>query len=394
MQGGWMGGSPPYGYKIESSRLVAEEKEKEWVKFIFEKYRDGNSIDEIRTGLLHNGVLTRRGNVVWSHGSIDKLLTNTHYAGYYNFTDKKDGKPIRTACPSILSPSLIKEVSEVKEQRGYKRSGSKRVKTSTQKYIYLLKDLLVCGHCGSRYGGNHKQSQTSYYSCNQKTNKFRTTYTDRYVECGSNRNIRIDKADDLVWNTVADVLGSSYTFKNQIHIATYNGSYDEPKEDIKSINNKIKKLDSDINLMTSTIVNFEANKLVVKDDQRIEDIILNLEGRLIGLKAEKEKLTNKLLLEDKNDRFNEWMLAYTKLRINLDHLKDSIMDLEGRKKFLDNVIDKITVTNIGVREHELLIEFRLPYVGDEFIYDTETNKKVIKNGQKIKKIRCNLLKKS
>ena len=82
-QGGWMGGPPPYGYSLDNSKLVPNEEEQKWVKHIFESYKNGDSIDEIRTQLLKNGVVTRRGNPVWSHGSIDKLLTNTHYEGYY-----------------------------------------------------------------------------------------------------------------------------------------------------------------------------------------------------------------------------------------------------------------------------------------------------------------------
>ena len=127
-QGGWMGGLPPYGYKLEERRIVPDENEKEWVKFIFEKYRDGCSIDEIRTELLRNGVATRRGNAVWSHGSLDKLLTNTHYGGYYNFTDKKSEETIRSFCSPILLPSLIQAVHELKELRAYGRLGSKRIK--------------------------------------------------------------------------------------------------------------------------------------------------------------------------------------------------------------------------------------------------------------------------
>ena len=67
-QGGWMGGPPPYGYSLDNSKLIPNEEEQNWVKHIFESYKNGDSIDEIRTQLLKNGVVTRRGNPVWSHG--------------------------------------------------------------------------------------------------------------------------------------------------------------------------------------------------------------------------------------------------------------------------------------------------------------------------------------
>ena len=395
-QGGWMGGSAPFGYKIEESRLVPEENEKEWVRFIFEKYRDGSSIDEIRTELLQHGVVTRRGNGVWSHGSIDKLLTNTHYGGHYNFTDKKSAETVRNFCPSILSPSLIKEVSELKESRGYKRSGSKRIKTSTQKYIYLLKDLLVCGHCGSRYGGNYKHKQTSYYSCNQKTNKFKTTYTDRYVKCGSNRNIRIDKTDELVWNTVVDVISRSPTFKKQMEMdaSQYAKDHSYSETDIKNINKKLKKIDADIVNVTNSIVNSEVTKLLGKGDQsRVEKIIIGLEKVLLNFEVEKENLTNKLLQENKKDRLSLWIKEYGKNFKVLKNLKQSDLTIEEKKTILEGVLDKIIVTNTETKEHELHIEFRIPYVGDYYFIDEEKNTMSIKGGRKIKKVRSDLLKK-
>lgn len=396
-QGGWMGGPPPFGYKIENSRLVVEEKEKEWVRFIFEKYRDGSSVDEIRTELLQNVVVTRRGNAVWSHGSIEKLLSNTHYGGYYNFTDKKNGETVRTSCPAILSSTLIKEVIEVKERRGYKRSGSKRVKTSTQKYIYLLKDLLVCGHCGSRYGGNYKLTQTSYYSCNQKTNKFKTTYTDRYVECGSNRNLRIDKTDELVWNTVVDVITRSATFKAQLNNNASQYAEDESfsEADFKNINNKLKKIDFEITKVTTAIINTEATKLISEVGQSdLVKVIRSLEKQLLKYRSEKEELENKLLQKNKKDKLALWIKESGKNFKWLKNLKQSDLTLEEKKNIIEGVVDKIIVTNTDIKGHELKIEFRLPYVGDYYFVDEENNKMYPKGGRKIKKVKCDLLKKA
>lgn len=235
-QGGWMGGPPPYGYSLDNSKLVPNEEEKKWVKHIFESYKNGDSIDEIRTQLLKNGVVTRRGNPVWSHGSIDKLLTNTHYEGYYTYTDKKSGDTLRIVCPRLLDPSLIKSVRDLREKRSYGKTGNRRTKTSNQKYTYLLTGLLVCGHCGSLYGGNYKKTQTSYYSCLQKTHKFKTKYTDKHVVCGSNRNIRIDKTDEVVWDTVVDIISKSHTFKETVKTELLGkNSYKKSSSEIKKI---------------------------------------------------------------------------------------------------------------------------------------------------------------
>lgn len=94
-QGFWLGGPPPYGYKVVDKKLVVNEEESKWVEFIFEQYRDGQPIREIRMSLMENGVHTRRNNPTWSFGSITQLFHNTHFSGYYEMTDKLSGQTIR-----------------------------------------------------------------------------------------------------------------------------------------------------------------------------------------------------------------------------------------------------------------------------------------------------------
>lgn len=395
-QGGWMGGPPPYGYSLDNSKLVPNEEEQRWVKHIFESYRNGNSIDEIRTQLLKNGVVTRRGNPVWSHGSIDKLLTNTHYEGYYTYTDKKSGDTLRIVCPRLLDPSLIKSVRDLREKRSYGKTGNRRTKTSNQKYTYLLTGLLVCGHCGSLYGGNYKKTQTSYYSCLQKTHKFKTKYTDKHVVCGSNRNIRIDKTDEVVWDTVVDIISKSHTFKETVKTELLGkNSYKKSSSELKKLQNKQKKLKKEVDDVTDSIVNSESLVLIGKRDKvEVERIVKNLEKHRLSLETQIEEISQSLLEDQQQRRWVDWVKEFGN---RIDKLKDPDFTIEDRKKFLEGVVNKILVTNNDVREHELKIEFRLPYVGDTFEYLDPSNKSkgyTIKKGRKTKKVVTDLLKKT
>ena len=94
-QGFWMGGPSPFGFNVKDKKLVPNEDESKWVKFIFESYKVGKTIRYIKNELLRNGVLTRRGNSVWTLGSIEKLLTNSHYGGFYFVKDHKTDEVIR-----------------------------------------------------------------------------------------------------------------------------------------------------------------------------------------------------------------------------------------------------------------------------------------------------------
>lgn len=395
-QGGWMGGPPPYGYSLDNSKLVPNEEEQKWVKHIFESYKNGESIDEIRTQLLKSGVVTRRGNPVWSHGSIDKLLTNTHFEGYYTYTDKKSGDTLRIVCPRLLDPSLIKSVRDLREKRSYGKTGNRRTKTSNQKYTYLLTGLLVCGHCGSLYGGNYKKTQTSYYSCLQKTHKFKTKYTDKHVVCGSNRNIRIDKTDEVVWDTVVDIISKSHTFKETVKTELLGkNSYKKSSSELKKLQNKQKKLKKEVDDVTDSIVNSESLVLIGKRDKvEVERIVKNLEKHRLSLETQIEEISQSLLEDQQQRRWVDWVKEFGN---RIDKLKDPDFTIEDRKKFLEGVVNKILVTNNDVREHELKIEFRLPYVGDTFEYHDPSNKSkgyTIKKGRKTKKVVTDLLKKT
>jgi site-specific DNA recombinase len=395
-QGGWMGGPPPYGYLLKESRLVANEYEKTWVKLIYECYRDGNSLDEIRTKLLKNGVVTRRGNPVWSHGSIDKLLTNTHYGGYYTYTDKKSDETIRIVVPRLLESTLIKEVRDQRDKRSYGKLTGRRTKTSNQKYTYLLTGLLVCGHCKSLYGGNHKVTQTSYYSCLQKTNKFKTKFTDRHVVCGSNRNIRIDKTDELVWDVVVGVISKSSIFKESVKSELLGkNSLHKSTGDVRKLANRQKKLKKDVDDITETIVTFESSVLIGnRNKDEVMSIVKNLENHRLELESEIEDISTSLIEDQNQRRWVDWVAEFGDRIVKLNN---SSFSVEERKQLMSVLVDRIVVTNSDTIEHELKIEFRLPYVGDGVIYNDPSNKLkgyTIKKGRKTKKVFSNLLKKS
>ena len=126
--GFWKGGPPPYGYRLDSGHLVIDEFESKWVIKIHEMYRDGHSVDEIKDTLMKNGVMTRRDNPVWSLGSINSLLSNTHFDGYWYYTDKKSDQTVRVSCPSICPPELIQGVKNSWEKRRYKKGDNQRTK--------------------------------------------------------------------------------------------------------------------------------------------------------------------------------------------------------------------------------------------------------------------------
>ncbi len=398
-KGGWKGGPPPYGYDLVDKKLVPNIKEKKWVNFIFDNYNNGKSFDDIRTLLLKNGVVTRRGNAVWSHGSIRSLLTNTHYSGFYNYTDKKSGETIRVSTPEIVPAQTIIEANKQREKRGYGTNSGFRTKTSNEKYDYLLRDFLVCGHCGSRFSGNHKKTQTSYYYCSAKQKNYKNKNTEKYIVCDSKRNIRLDATDELIWNTVIDVVSKSHIFKESLKKKMLSGqkTSKEAKVDSNKLKLKVKKIDKEILDVTESIVNFETARLLGKRDKaEAQKIIQNLESHRLNLKS-KKGTANAALAETSKDK--KWIDWIGKFGNQVDEMKSQDFKKADRKRFLQGVVEKIVVKNLDSQKHEIKINFRLPYVNDELIWNDDRvghrlkNGYTLKNGKKSKVLRVNLLKK-
>lgn len=372
-QGGWMGGAPPYGYRVDDGKLVPDEQESKWVRYIYEWYLQGDSIDLIRTRLLQNGVFTRRGNAVWSHGAIHKILTNTHFAGFYNFTDKKTGETMRVDCPTLISPLLVSRVREMREKRSYKRTGSLRSGSSNNKYVYLLSGLLRCGHCGGHLGGNRRKTQTSYYSCNQKTNKFKTKHTDRHVVCDAKRNLRIDETDRVVWDAVVDVLSESHIFKEKVKTEMLqNPTYGESAQQLKKLRTRRASLKKEIKEVTNVIVEYESSALIgSRNPDEIREILKKVENHRLKLETELQHITQSIEDDSQQRAWVDWVKEFGN---RIDQLNDPSFSIIDRKKVLQQVVDQITVYEKNRREHEIRIEFRLPYVGDSIDYPKRSKK--------------------
>lgn len=393
--GGWMGGPAPYGYRVEDGKLVPDEEESKWVRAIYEWYLQGGSIDEIRTRLLESGVTTRRGNAVWSHGAINNVLTNTHFAGFYNYTDKKTDETIRVDCPTVIDPLLVSRVKEKRRRRSYRQKRPGERGSNNVKHTYLLSGLLRCGHCGGTLGGNWRKTQTSYYACNQKTNKFKTKHTDRHVVCSAKRNLRIDKTDEVVWDAVVGVLSGSHLFKESIKTKSLQtAGIGQSAKQTKQLKKRQSKLKGEIKKVTSAIVGHEASALIGSRDQdEVREILKTVEAHRLKLEAEYQQVTQSIEDDSEQRAWVDWVKEFGNL---IDKLTSTSLDVADRKRFLQGVVEQITVKEKNLREHELEIEFRLPYVGDDFEWIDPTQKSKgyrVYEGQSSMKLAENLLKK-
>lgn len=378
-QGFWMGGPPPFGYKIESKKLVENPDESKWVKLIFERYSAKVSTRSIKQELLKNGVMTRRNNTVWSLGSIEKLLTNTHYGGFYRVTDNKTQDVMRVDCPAIISNSLIKKVSVERESR----TRQTRVSESNQTHFYLLRDFLRCGQCGSRYSGRFYPSQyRSVYYCPRIERNYVNESTGKSVKCSNRRYLKIEATDSLVWDTVVEILSKSHLFKEELRKQVLGGSdtHMNQQQELIKLKRKTKKLELEIADTTNSIVNLETDQILKRRNiSELSRIIKNVEKARIDLESERDDLYEKIHSIENQTKWVDWVSKFGD-RIN----RMTEFSPEEKHSFLMGVVERITVQTLDTQTHKLDFRFKIPYVNDKLIWKNKSDKSkgyTLRNGE-------------
>lgn len=364
--GGWKGGPPPFGYQLEKGRLVEEPKESKWVKFIFEEYSDGRSIKDIQTELLRNGVQSRRGNVIFSLGSIRNILNNTHYGGYYTYTDTFVDETVRCEVPSLLPPSLIQKVNERLERSTY-TSNHRKVTT-------LLNGYLYCKHCGYSLGQRINKTQyRSHYFCRTSEKKFKDPNLRNCTPpIGRVRSLLIEDTDSLVWETILKVINESHLFREQIKTEVMDTSTtkQKTKDEITKIKKRMKSNDDSIKklneVMNEKIVEFTLNETVDG-----KSLIQTFEQKKRELEIENQSLMEEINDKQTNTQWVDWVMEF---RERINSLQTDQLTVEEKRKFIEPIVDRIYVSTIDQQTHQLEILFKSPIVDDGFEWKDPKNR--------------------
>jgi hypothetical protein len=362
-QGGWLGGPPPFGYSIVDRKLVENKDESKWVNYILQAYSENKTPREIRQHLLENGVKTRRGNQIWSIGSIEKLLTNTHYGGYHYITDSESKEQFRIECPQIVSSALMLAVQEAKSRR----TRQTRVSESNQKNFFLLREFLRCANCGSRYSGRiFPEQYRAVYYCPKMERNYASTKSEEHKKCANRRYLKIEETDNLVWDTVVQVLSKSHLFKEEIK-KQVKGEDDGSEvlsrsEQIAELKKRNKQLQKDVDDITKTLINLETDNILKRRNEvELKAIIENVESERTKLLSNKEQNTIQIHTLETKSKWLDWV---SKFGEKIEKMQD-FSEVE-KQIFLRGVLQKIVVSTLDKQEHELVIRFKIPYVNDTF----------------------------
>ena len=366
--GMWHGGPPPFGYTIDKKRLAINEEEAKWVKRIFDEVHKGTSTVGIKKILDSHAVAPRRKNGLWSLGSINAMLKNTHYSGYYIFTDSKSDEHIQVQCPSIVDTATWKQAQHKRSPKVLRKTQ----KSATVKNFYLLRDLMFCGHCGRPISGRiiKSRSENSYY-CPSREREWAANggvtekkKWQRGLGCGFTRALNIQRTDELVWESVKSLHKKSSLLKEEVRVRVLKeerGMQELSDAKYKAMQAKLKTLQRKYTTLSETLGNLEANRVLKElNDTSYRTMTLRINTELRDIEAQLSTTRSDLDSATNGKKWRNWLKTFGQEITDLDSRSD-----EQKKAYIEGLVKQIDVRwNEAEREHELTLTFHLPIVND------------------------------
>lgn len=132
MKGMWMGGVPPYGYRVEDRKLVVDEERAPQVRWMFARFLEIGSATELAREVAKRGLRTPKGNRI-DKKYLYRVLNNRAYIG--EAVHKGDSYPGEH--DAIIDREIWDRVHAILKESPRKRAARTRAETPA-----LLKGLL------------------------------------------------------------------------------------------------------------------------------------------------------------------------------------------------------------------------------------------------------------
>jgi hypothetical protein len=294
-------------------------------------------------------------------------MTNTHYLGHYVYTDGVSGEKVEVSCPKLVDEVTWNSINLERKRK----ASRKDQQNATTKNFYLLRDFMVCGHCGRKLAGRIKPAKSEYmYYCPNKERAWAKdgeskTHYQRGTGCGFDRAMNIQLTDKAVFDTVVNLHRDSSILKEEVKKRVYaehgiKGTA-ASAEEMKGYERQLRKHETLFQSLQESIGNLEANRILKRmDDKAYKTAVSRMNDEADRLKNEITNLRLKLRGEAEKKEWVNWMDNFG---VEIDE-KQKLND-EQRQLYLKGLIEKIEAKfNRKTRAHELDIHFRHPIVGD------------------------------
>ena len=219
MEKGVVFGGSLLGYDVIGGKMTVNPEGAEVVRLIFHKYlQERKGCSTIARELREAGILSSKGNCLWSSATVTKILKNEKYCGDliqkktytpdYLTHEKKynHGKEPLVELKDHHEPIIDRETWQAVQRELSRRNRATGCGGHGNRYP--LSGKIRCGECGKSFSHRTKKRQdgSSYYRwcCFTATNEGlrRTDGAGNVIGCSVGRQIRDDIAMDLLRRSV------------------------------------------------------------------------------------------------------------------------------------------------------------------------------------------------
>lgn len=328
----------PYGYRLsdeDKHKIIIDEKVAKNIILIFDMYIDGKTGQQIAKYLNSKRIKNpsrylkmKNANHYWSSETVNDILSNPFYVGntvmnkyitnYMTKTCKKNKKRDtwiikENTHAAIISKEKYDKVQEIKKCK---------FKKKVNRYEFLLKDLLYCGHC------KHKLQ----YKINKSKDKTKYLYDSSGFVCGivykkpeqcKNKVFINEKnLNEIIIQKVKQRLSQIEIDKTTNKIIDYFKQNSKEAQELKQCKNELQKL----NRKKSVLYRKKCDKYITEAEFKEEYI--NIKQQLAIYQKRIEKLEENNGSIDKK-RIREIITGFQEGKdINNEFLKEIINRIE------------------------------------------------------------------
>ena len=374
----YLGSTIPFGYTVKNKKLKEDEKESFHLRKIFTMYNQGKSTMDIKMYLDKiPDIKPRRTKLGWNLGTIQKMMRNTIYIGtqVWKWEEKLPNGDITTVDEIIIkTPKLIeKELWESVNQKMNLHLQKRKKSIPTDQ---ILGGTIVCNECGLSLSYRKRGNSQQYYGrCSEYSWKHNKDYLDNKkknynkTNCKMKRSLNIVETDEKILDKIIDIITKSSIVREKYKIKDLSPKWDSETKNSKrlgsirtQLRNKRRELES-----------LEDEQIQIEYDVRTKKISESIGSKL----REKFKTSIEIVQEEIDLIKNEerliseskgWVNWISKMEKDVKKIMNS--SLEQKRDFINRNVQNIKVFfDEKSKEHDITINFRLPIVGDELIYD-------------------------
>ena len=369
--GGWVWGTPPYGYRLKKGkkkRLMIHKEEAEWVQSFFRWLVDEKlslsgiqkRANELKVPCYALKKRKREENKgYWHKSSIARILCNPIYTGTDDFYRYKRGRKrlsvlvdddqqydkkqwISFTTEKIITPEQF-ELGK-KQLLLNRHMAARNIKT-----VYLFNKLLTCGACGLKMFAGNKPPKTSeqkilkfYHGGREaKWKREHLVESTRCRSCGDISEARLES----IWDTMKELLTNPDYMLDKLK---------EHEVGIPVKDAEKKREEADTRLKAIALKKKRISQVYEASDTME---YAEFQKKIEECKRDEEKIRNEVAL------LNQKLLRKGEVRASAEHFKNLFDELKAK---MENAtyeqraeIIHLLVSNIHIYKHRELAEVRM-----------------------------------